>query len=314
MQSLIVKTAKKGFVQKAKIAKKQGEEDDEVVVLQSAVDELKVQKLALEEEIMNEEKMYEATAKSKVERKLKNGVTLKTAEKNQNQILLTKQKFENKKEEIQDKIKKLEVKKEAYIAEVDAAIRKLENDIERAESKTEGTISYYQPLVDRCYEEVPLDIAYPPSHFKKKAQLETLVHDIASQEHNILIMKASTYNTPKVSAAEEQRKKLQAAARLEDARMLAEEEERRKELDRAAALIRKEADRAEEARAREQQRKHAESKMSYHQEALENSDYDSEGELLSPKEKANNRAAEERERLADELYAREHNLPWPPKK
>jgi hypothetical protein len=310
MQSLNAKVSKQLVNQAAKYVKRQGDEDDDVVMLESAVKELKNQALSLEDDIAKDDVMYESVAKSKMQRKLKKGTTEATEQMYQNIITNSASSLESKLQMIKDKIEK----KEADKRKIEADIRKLENDAERAEKEANSTIVYHTKALERLYEDVPLDVVYPPSYFKKKETLRLIKASIENQSKNVLVMKAANYKTPKMSVAAEQRKKAAATARHEDAQLLAEARQRQEELEIAEALARKQEAKAEEARARELQAKHAQSKISYHQEAFENSDYDSEGELLTPKEKAIRKAEEEQERLADELWRREKGLPLFPKK
>lgn len=328
MQSLLAKASKDLATQKAKHVKRQGEEQDDVVILEAAIADMKTKVIILEEEITKEEAMYTELAKSRVERKLKKGVNEGTLAKNQNivnnanrilesaddiaeeKISALEHAKETKVAIIEAKIAKLEADKEGIIADIEKRITAIKRDAKEAKADANKTYLHFQRLVDKAYEDVPIDVAYPATHFRKKETLRMLKSDIESQERNILIMKAATYNSPKIDAASEARLKARAMARLEDARLTAQAEEAQRNAEIAEALTRK-AVLEQERRAIQERRQIEEAnKVTYHiAPGAYNSDYDSEGELLSKEEKTALKKQEEEERVADEAWRKEKGLP-----
>lgn len=314
MQSLISKAHRDVQRQAVKSNKKNGVEQSDIKTIEETIVELKIMSKELQIEVEKDEGTYLEVAKSKVERRLKAGVTAQLASKHENTLEIIRQKLENKKEEIQNKIEKQELKKKTTLEDIDARIESLEQDIKRLrekkeavsnehdfkieklekdykleETQTESSIKYFQPLIDRCYEEVPLDVSYPPSHYKKKEKLRDILQSIEAKEKHLLIMKAAEWeNAPKADPVEEKLKILREQSRKE-AKELAQEAERRErdqmleEARQRKQMREAEEERAKERRANQKVIKLQNSVIQVHQEC--DSDYDYEGELLTQEQK-----------------------------
>jgi hypothetical protein len=220
-----------------KINKKLSLEDDAITISERVLFGLQIKEKQLVEIIEKDERSYGTIAQSKVERMLKQGASGQIAQKHEMDMKSSVNKKETKISCIKDKIKTLEAQKQA----IDAKIEKLENDITGEEKAIEMTQEYFRPLIERCYEEKPLDVAYPASYYKKKQELKDCQLEISTLKSNILAMKAANFDQkPRLDKQEqeEQRlKKLREQSRREfiarkkeaDAR---EEEKNREELER----------------------------------------------------------------------------------
>jgi len=293
MDGILTKLHKQIVAQKQKTDKKNGCDDSEIAILQAAVDEMEIQAKTLETEIDKEEGTYRAVAESKVERKLKSGVSEKKLAQHQAQIDKTNQdlkddldSIETKIEKIQanmeaeislydSKIEKLEKQKEAYIQKARGNILDLESSVPRKKKEAKATLAYYQPLVDRCYEDVPLDVIFPPSHYKRKETLKNIQRTIESTKKNILIMKAAEFeHFSKFSKAEEKLNKLREASIREFNRNEQETRER-EEFEREEAIKVIEQEREARERADDARR---EADREYQRMVLENLKADGETE------------------------------------
>jgi len=293
MDGILTKLHKQIVAQKQKTDKKNGCDDSEIAILQAAVDEMEIQAKTLETEIDKEEGTYRAVAESKVERKLKSGVSEKKLAQHQAQIDKTNQdlkddldSIETKIEKIQanmeaevslydSKIEKLEKQKEAYIQKARGNILDLESSVPRKKKEAKATLAYYQPLVDRCYEDVPLDVIFPPSHYKRKETLKNIQRTIESTKKNILMMKAAEFeHFSKFSKAEEKLNKLREASIREFNRNEQETRER-EEFEREEAIKVIEQEREARERADDARR---EADREYQRMVLENLKADGESE------------------------------------
>jgi hypothetical protein len=253
MEALAVKNHKQSTIQRQKHDKKQGVEESPVSIIQSAIDEMEIQMKSLIIEIEKDEDAYKVIAQDKVERKLKSGVSAQLALKHQTTVDVTKQKLEDAIELTNSKIERLQKEKEAFIISIDAKIEKLERTLKLDKSKAEGTLAYFQPLVDRYYEDVPLTISYPPSYFKKKETLKNLQRSIETQKNLILHMKAAQFeDTSKWDKEEERLRKMREQSRREFIQREKEEKEReefqRQEAIKVIQQQREARERADDAR------------------------------------------------------------------
>ena len=246
-------------------------EQTPIEILEEALNTMKRDSKKLELEIITDEGTYGAVAKDKIDRKLKTGIDAKTANAHQSQITTAMSKRDSKienleskieviekneyalKEETQRKIDSLNSKLENQLVITQSKIKKLQSDIEVTRTETDNTIAHFQPLLDRCYETVPIVTVYPPSHFKKQEVLKQLQSSIKSAEHNILVMKAASYNDIKIDQQEEELKRRRILARQESAEELRKADEAQHREDCRLAELKKDAYRAEERARRERQ-------------------------------------------------------------
>lgn len=315
MDSILARRQVKLNKQREKSAKNEGRTDIEE--LQYAIDQMRMEKQVLEDEIARADQGYRDHAKSKLERKLKTGMTAQLAEKHQNSVDAQRAKLPVKLDAIRSKIEKAENKKDKMIADIDAKIftlerqirqlegeknnlskdaeqkvSDLEGELERTEISGDSTIKYYQGLVDRCYEEQLPDVAYPPSYYKKKERIRELENSIETTSNNILHIKAKQYDTRnEVDPREEEIKKARARAQREAQMELEKANERSKEAEERDAVLRKmELDR-EKQRIRERHERAEErgervtlpgSVVSFNRRVFdETSDYDTDGEEIT---------------------------------
>ena len=183
----IVTTARTDVMKQVKkCIKAQGNEQDAVTIIQEATDILKEQVKQLEQEIRTDEGTYMAVAQDKASKKLKSGVEARTVNSYQSQVSIALAKRDQKIESIEAKKEKLEREKEHFIAMCNAKIEKLDKDIEATKTTSQGTLDYFQPLLERCYEIVPVLPSFPPNHFKKEELLKQMKSTITTNEMNIL--------------------------------------------------------------------------------------------------------------------------------
>jgi len=291
MDSILARNHKKLIKQREKSIKNEGPRTD-IQGLQDAIDEMRIEKQGLIDEISRADQGYRDHAKSKLDRKLKAGSSAQLAEKHQNSVDAQRVKLTSTLEDIRAKITNLEKEKEAVNIRIDSKIAKLETMLETSEASIEKTIRYYEALVDRCYEEQSPDVAYPPSYYKKKERIRELENSIETTSNNILHIKAKQYdNKIEVDPREEEIKRARARAQreeqmeLEEANARAREAEeraavfRQMELDREKQHIRERHERAEE---RGERVKLPGSVISFNRRVFdETSDYDTEGEEIT---------------------------------
>jgi len=258
--------------QKVRSNKVLGVVESDADVLEGAVLEMKQRKSILENEIFRDEGTYLSVAQSKLEKKLKSGVQESLANQYQRTIDGAKIKQEQKKEQLNSKIEKLnsdklnfrntiqakidnleaqlrenidklEAQVRANDSQIDNKITSLERDIESNDNSIQRTIDYHQPLLDKCYEETPVVVVYPPSHHKKKEELRLLISQIESTHNSILAIKAREYDDSKnmrqQSNQEEMIRKLREQSAREDAEALRLAREEQEEEERLAAIQRK---------------------------------------------------------------------------
>ena len=298
MDSILARRQVKLNKQREKSAKNEGRTD--VEELQYAIDQMRMEKQVLVDEIARADQGYRDHAKSKLERKLKAGSSAQLAEKHQNSVDAQRVKLTSTLEDIRAKITNLQTEKKAFNICIDAKIAKLETKLETSEVSIENTIRYYEGLVDRCYEEQTPDVAYPPSYYKKKERIRELDTSIEITSHNILQIKASQYDSKKeVDPREEEIKRARARAQREEQMELEEANARATEADERAAVFRKmELDR-EKQQIRERHQRAEErgervivpgSVVSFNRQVFDDrSDYDTDGEEITTERERRNR-------------------------
>jgi len=317
MESLIAQNAKLLLKQQAKASKNELAIND-IQVLETGVKQLKHQKKMLESEIEREEETYARVAQSKVERKLRLGVSEHLALKYKSTIEITNQKLDNRKAELNAKIAKLEEKKRAFNLEIEASIEKLEKDIELAESRAQGTLDYHNPLLDRCYEEIKPDVTLPPSHYKKKEQLNSVNRGIETATANLLRIKAAMFDAgPQEDPIDAQMKKAREKAFREAQyeEEVAKEKERERQ-QRDYTLRKLEQEREQQTRITKQKERESageivqipNSVLRIHVQC-DDSDYDTDGELLSSTEKKKRKIQKKKDELEDIAWRKSKGLP-----
>lgn len=270
MQSILNQGIKELMKVKAKSEKLHGRDDSPIVILENTLPLLKQKESDLKMEIFRDEGTYISVAQEKRERKLKTGVNEQNINQYQKIIDGSKMKLEQKKEmihakiekldadkktmisQIEAKIEKLEADKRAIISQVEAKIeKKLEKDIEYAESMTQKTISYHQDLIDKAYEDAPVVVAYPPSHHKKKEELRMVQSQIESTQKQIIAMKAAEFdNAPRESPHDQKLRRLREQAEREGAEELRLARQAQEEQEYREAMEKKKLREAEEERVR----------------------------------------------------------------
>jgi len=323
MQAILAKTNKAILAQKVKSAKNNIVEDNAITILENTVIQLEDARKALEEEIRLEEGMYKQVATTKLERRLKKGITAQTAASHKNIIDSATSKLDAKKEQIESKISDVEASSRAEIKKWEASIERVESDkasfiskceaqiesfrakIEESQSgakskvrkynadielqitKTQGTLDYYNPLLERCYEEEKPDVIFPPSHYKKKEKLQELELQIKTSNNSIMIMKASEFDnnqTAEERAEDAILKKRRQQAINEDRMLQAEADARDRERE-LEIYAQKRAEREQERKRVEEKRaRRGNQPAPLFQEV--DSDYDTDGELLTKEQKA----------------------------
>lgn len=239
-----------------KTNKKLGLEDDAITTLEKILSGLEIKQSQLIEVIEKDEKSYGIVAQSKIERKLKLGASGQLVQKHEMDMKSSINKKETKISSLKEKIKALEAQKQA----IDARIEKLENDITGEERAIDMTQEYFRPLIERCYEERPLDITYPPSYYKKKQELDSCQLEISSVKSNILAMKAASFdNKPQLDKfaileRENQKIREQHIRECQEAEKerIAKEEQRNKEILEQRIAERETRDKRNEERWKQQ--------------------------------------------------------------
>ena len=221
-------------------------------------DALKIKLRQLENEFNLEESQYRLVAEDKKEKRLKAGINIATAGRHEANVTSAITKRDSKIEEAQDKCKKKVKKVKAQIKELEDHINDLKDDLEKTidaiKAAAQSTLDYFQPLVDRCYEEVQAVVNYPPSHFKKQAMIKEMTLSVQTRTNNLLAMKAAEYQpTEKLTQRDIDRQRMRDQARAEEAQRLIEVEARQYEMECQAALIKKAEYAADEARAKARQ-------------------------------------------------------------
>lgn len=219
---------------------------------------LKIKLRELETQFNLEESQYKLVAEDKKEKRLKAGINIATAGRHEANVTAAITKRDSKIEEAEDKCERKVKKAKAQIKELQDYIDNLEDDLEKTVNNIKGvaqsTLDYFQPLVDRCYEEVQAVVNYPPSHFKKQAMIKEMKLSIETRAVNLLTMKAAEYQpVDKLTQKDIERQRMRDQARAEDKQQQKELEARQYEMECQAALIRKAEYAADEARVKARQ-------------------------------------------------------------
>lgn len=219
-----------------KTNKKHGLEDDAITTCEKVLSGLEIKEKQLIDQVDVYEQSYSTVAQSKFEKKLKQGVSGQLAQKHEMDMKSSVSKKETKISCIKEKIKALETQKEAFIKAIDAKIEKLENDVSGEEKAIDMTQEYFRPLIERCYEERPLDITYPPSYYKKKQELKDCQSEMLTLKANILAMKAANFDKKpqldKWQILEKEHQKLREQSRREFLAQQKEEQAKEEEKNR----------------------------------------------------------------------------------
>ena len=241
-----------------KNAKEENEAVSVITMYERETDALKIRLRQLETEFNTEETQYRLVAEDKKEKRLKAGVNIATAGRHEANVTSAIVKRDAKIEEAQDKCEKKVKKAKAQIKELQDYIEDLEEDLGKAidaiKAAAKSTLDYFQPLVDRCYEDVPAVVNYPPSHFKKQALIKELQSTIQFRTIQLLELKAADYQPEqRLTQADIDRQRMRDQARAEDAQRQKEADERQYEMECQAALLQKAAYAADVARVKARQ-------------------------------------------------------------
>jgi len=230
------------------------------------IDALKIRLRQLENEFNLEESQYRLVAEDKKEKRLKAGVNIATAGRHEANVTAAITKRDNKIEKLTDDSNKAIKTNQKLIQELKEQIKslqedidvnipeKLEKDIATATTIAQNTLNYFQPLVDRCYEEVQAVVNYPPSHFKKQAMIKEMKQSVETRTNTLLAMKAAEYQpADKLTQKDIERQRMRDQARAEDKQQQADLEARQYEMECQAAVLKKAEYAADEARAKARQ-------------------------------------------------------------
>ena len=244
----------------------QKEDIDEIKAFESEQANLKLEIRTLDETLHIEENQYKLVATDKKEKKLKAGINIATAGRHEANVAIAIAKKETiikdatkKSEKNLKKAKEAIIQLQAQIVQLQEDIADnipdiLEDAINVATAACQSTLNYFQPLVDKCYEDVDIIINYPPSHFKKQETLRFMQQRYNFLTTLILNMKVANYTSePKESISDIERAKVRAQARAEDAQQKARSDARQHEIECQAALIKKAEFAADKARAKARQ-------------------------------------------------------------
>jgi hypothetical protein len=176
MLPVISKLNQQAIRNQDKINRKLGLQESEVSIMEQAIQNMEVREKQLSQQVERDAESFRDVAKSKLERKLKNGVSSNMTSK------------------LELDFKSSISKKEARITYLRNKIEELEAKITVEEEAIKTSESYFRPLIDRCYEERPLDVVYPTSHFKKVQELKDLQTSIEMNKKLVLVMKAAEYD------------------------------------------------------------------------------------------------------------------------
>jgi len=256
-----------------KNAKEENEVVSVITLYERDTDAIKIKLRQLETEFNTEETQYRLVAEDKKEKRLKAGVNIATAGRHEANVTSAIVKRDTKIEELRNKCQKkvknatAEIKecidKIATLTEQIADLKEqieetfpeqLKTAIETVTAAAQGTLDYFQPLVDRCYEEVQAVVNYPPSHFKKQALIKELQVSIQFRTIQLLKLKVAEYQPEeRLTQADIDRAKARTQARAEDAQQKADSDARQHEMECQAALLKKAAYAADEQRAKARQ-------------------------------------------------------------
>jgi hypothetical protein len=213
--------------------------------MEQAIQNMVMREKQLSEQVERDAESFKDIAKSKLERKLKNGVTAQTANKLEVDFKSSVSKKESRVEFLRNKIEELEAQKEIFLKTLDKKIEALEANIKREEEAIKISEDYFRPKIDRCYEERPLDVVYPASHFKRVQELKDLQSSIEMNKKLVLVMKAAEYDgkpKDKWDIREEELAKMREEAKKEG-RQRALEEKEKEEAERQIAIAIKQKER-----------------------------------------------------------------------
>ena len=245
MLPVISKLNQQAIRNQEKINRKLGLQDSEVSIMEQAIQNMVMREKQLSEQVERDAESFKDIAKSKLERKLKNGVTAQTANKLEVDFKSSVSKKESRVEFLRNKIEELEAQKEIFLKTLDKKIEALEANIKREEEAIKISEDYFRPKIDRCYEERPLDVVYPASHFKRVQELKDLQSSIEMNKKLVLVMKAAEYDgkpKDKWDIREEELAKMREEAKKEG-RQRALEEKEKEEAERQIAIAIKQKER-----------------------------------------------------------------------
>ena len=295
MLAATIKVTKDKMKHEDKINKKYGLEEDGLTMMENILEQQMNDEKVLAKKVEQGEATYTEIAKSKVERKLKAGISSIQASKLESdkkssiskkeiKIAGFRQKIEKKESmkdtalaSINDQIEKLENKKQRIEKDIQSDIESLEQCIEAQEGEIERSENYFRPLIDLCYEDKPIDVVYPTSHFKNVEELKDLRRTIDARKANILAMKAHMFESSqkmndKWDIQEEKLRKIREQSRREfneqDAERIAKEEEQ-KVIDIKRKQDEREAKEQLREIRREEEKKHTKQMMEVFAEAGE---------------------------------------------
>jgi len=237
-----------------KINRKLGLQDSEVYIMEQAIQGMEAREKQLSEQVERDDQTFKELAKSKLERKLKNGVTSQTANKLETDFKSSISKKEARVEFLRNKIEELETQKETFLKTIDKKVEALEANIKREEEAIKVSEDYFRPKIDRCYEEIPLDVVYPTSHYKRLQELKDLQNSIESNKRLVLVMKAAEYDgkpKDKWEIREEELAKMREEAKREG-RQRELEEKAKEEAERQIAIAIKQKEREAREKADEE--------------------------------------------------------------
>ena len=237
-----------------KINRKLGLQDSDVSIMEQAIQGMEAREKQLSEQVERDNQTFKELAKSKLERKLKNGVTSQTANKLETDFKSSISKKEARVEFLRNKIEELEYQKETFLKTIDKKVEALEANIKREEEAIKVSEDYFRPKIDRCYEEIPLDVVYPTSHYKRLQELKDLQNSIESNKRLVLVMKAAEYDgkpKDKWDIREEELAKMREQSKREG-RQRELEEKVKEEAERQIAIAIKQKERAAREKADEE--------------------------------------------------------------
>jgi len=237
-----------------KINRKLGLQDSEVYIMEQAIQGMEAREKQLSEQVERDDQTFKELAKSKLERKLKNGVTSQTANKLETDFKSSISKKEARVEFLRNKIEELETQKETFLKTIDKKVEALEANIKREEEAIKVSEDYFRPKIDRCYEEIPLDVVYPTSHYKRLQELKDLQNSIESNKRLVLVIKAAEYDgkpKDKWDIREEELAKMREQSKREG-RQRELEEKAKEEAERQIAIAIKQKEREAREKADEE--------------------------------------------------------------
>jgi hypothetical protein len=207
----------------------------------------------LEKEIEYMEETYKNVSNVKHERRLKSKASESTVAMYENIISLNESKMEtsvnNLKLKIENAETQIKVAEETMRLKIEKLendfkgqqdiwrnkILKMESDIKEAESKGESTIKYHRDQLLKCYEEVPVEVSYPPGYYKKKEEQKRIKSIVEFREKQILLCKmaeleeANSFETKKEEEVRLKREKVREEIYAQERMKKEVEEQERRE-------------------------------------------------------------------------------------